>query len=104
MVSAMYVLPESIGDVLSGFKGQGIFTGRGVYEVEEDGWMGSVMARHNGVSQKGCMYLRDQVSIMTNMCGLGLAYVGRELESKGELLYLCTLLALAAGETYPLST
>ena len=63
----------------------------------------SIMARHNGVAQKVCQYIGDQISIMLNISGRGLAYWGDEVSNKEKVLYLSTLLALAAGETYPLS-
>ena len=69
----------------------------------ESGWRGSLVARHNGVSKKRCMLLEDKLSIMINMCGLGLAYQGHALKSADEVLYTSTLLALAAGEAYPLT-
>jgi hypothetical protein len=40
---------------------------------------------------------------MINMAGLGVAYMGKGLKSREEVLYLSVLLALAAGEVYPLS-
>jgi hypothetical protein len=66
-------------------------------------WRNSFMAKHNGVAQKGCLHLADRLSIMINMCGLGLAYRGHALKSKEEVLYFSALLALAAGEVYPLT-
>ncbi|KAF2622248.1 hypothetical protein BU25DRAFT_213533 [Macroventuria anomochaeta] len=69
----------------------------------EPGWRSSVMARHNGVSKKGCMLLEDKLSIMINTCGLALAYQGQALKSTDEILYISALLALAVGESYPLT-
>jgi hypothetical protein len=63
----------------------------------------SIMARHNGVAQKGCQNLGDHISIMLNIGGRSLAYEGDGVSSKEEILYLSALLALAAGEAYPLS-
>jgi hypothetical protein len=86
------------------FKGHGIFAG--IERADRDrasGWRSSLMARHNVISRKGCLHLADRLSIMINMCGLGLAFMGRYLKSKEELLYMSALLALAAGEVYPLT-
>lgn len=73
------------------------------YEDHEAGWRSSVMARHNGVSSKGCLLLQDKLSIMINMCGIGLAYQGPSLRSSDEVLYIGALIALAAGEGHPLT-
>lgn len=69
----------------------------------EPGWRSSLMARHNGLIRKGCMNLEDKLSIMINMCGLGLAYHGPALSEPNEVLYISALIALAAGEVYPLT-
>lgn len=69
---------------------------------QEPGYRGSVIARHNAVSQKGCLLQQDKLSIMINMCGLALAYQGKTIESTDELSYISSLLALAVGEIYPL--
>ncbi|KAH6639867.1 hypothetical protein C7974DRAFT_305305 [Boeremia exigua] len=69
----------------------------------EPGYRGSLMARHNAVSRKGCMLLEDKMSIMINMSGLALAYQGQTMRSQDELQYISSLLALAAGEKYPLT-
>jgi hypothetical protein len=63
----------------------------------------SLMARHNAVAQKGCQNLADRISIMINISERALAYYGDALNSREEVLYLSALLALAAGETYPLT-
>ncbi|KAI5367012.1 hypothetical protein CUC08_Gglean000418 [Alternaria sp. MG1] len=63
----------------------------------------SIMARHNGVAQKGCQYFEDRVSIMLNISGLALAYNGDGSSDKEKILYVSALLALAAGEAHPLS-
>lgn len=68
----------------------------------EPGWRSSLMARHNAVIGKSCMLLQDKLSIMVNTCGLGLAYQGT-LRTRDDVLYVGALLALAAGEAYPLS-
>ncbi|KAF1848107.1 uncharacterized protein K460DRAFT_364098 [Cucurbitaria berberidis CBS 394.84] len=103
MGSALYVLPDPRSNVLSSFKGLGNFTGVGRGDDRENGWRSSFMAKYNGVGQKGCTHWADRLSIMINMCGVGLAYMGQELKSKEEVLYLSALLALSAGEVYPLS-
>ncbi|CBX95221.1 hypothetical protein IAQ61_004045 [Plenodomus lingam] len=100
MGSAAYVLPNASGWV----KGQAIFAGVGLKSQDQErGWRSSIMARHNGVSDMGSSLLEDRLSIMMNLCGLGLAYVGPGLGSTDEIFYLSTLLALAAGETAPLT-
>ncbi|KAF1928509.1 uncharacterized protein M421DRAFT_62740 [Didymella exigua CBS 183.55] len=73
------------------------------YKDREPGWRSSLIARHNHASRKGCLLLADKISIMINMCGIGFAYQGPALGSTDEVLYISTLLALAAGETYPLT-
>jgi hypothetical protein len=69
----------------------------------EPGWRSSLMARHNGVLSKGCLYAGDRISVMINMCGLGIAYRGQALRTTDEILYTGALLALAAGEAHPLN-
>lgn len=69
----------------------------------EPGWRSSLMARHNGVISKGCLYAGDKISVMINMCGLGLAYCGQAQRTTDEVLYTGSLLALAAGEAHPLN-
>ncbi|KAJ4305946.1 hypothetical protein N0V90_001479 [Kalmusia sp. IMI 367209] len=103
MARAVYILPDIVGQVTSEFKGMAIFAGISGRDDRENGRKSSLMARHNGVGQKGCMHLADRLSIMINMSSLALAYMGPPLKSKEELLYLNVLLALTAGETYPLS-
>lgn len=103
MGSALNFLEEKAGNVWSGFKGWAVFSGFRSGEDRENGWRSSLMARHNGVAMKGCTQMEDRLSIMINLCGLGLAYVGGPLESKEEVLYISVLLALAAGEVYPLT-
>lgn len=66
-------------------------------------WRSSIMARHNGVSSKGCLLQQDKLSIMINLCGLGLAYQGESL-NEDEVFYISALLSLAGGETYSLTT
>lgn len=112
MSSAMLLMNNEVSRTAHDFKGQAIFAC--VQQGDGDGWrdslMGgtsgwrsSIMARHNGVAVKGSTYLTDRLSVMINMCGLGLAYNGPELKSKDELLFLASSIALAAGETYPLT-
>ncbi|CAO2655704.1 Nn.00g045070.m01.CDS01 [Neocucurbitaria sp. VM-36] len=103
MASAVYILPDIVGQVTTAFKGAVILSNINGRDDRENGWRSSLMARHNGVLQKGCMHLADQLSIMINMSSLALAYVGQALKGKDDLLYLSVLLALAAGEVYPLS-
>jgi hypothetical protein len=93
------ILPDSDADQA---RGQEHFAGVDVGD-RASGWKGSLMARHNSASKKGCMHLEDKLSIMINMCGLGLAYQGHAIKSRDEILYISALLALAAGETYPLT-
>ncbi|KAJ8114973.1 hypothetical protein OPT61_g3261 [Boeremia exigua] len=69
----------------------------------EIGYRGSLMARYNAIIKKGCLLLEDKLSIMINMSGLALAYQGHTVRSPDELRYISSLLALAAGETYPLT-
>lgn len=73
------------------------------YKDREADWRSSLMARHNGVSSKGCLLLHDKLSIMINMCGVGLAYQGPSLRSPDEVLFIGALFALAAGEGHPLT-
>lgn len=103
MGSALYLLPNSAEGLLSDFKGQAIFTGVERGENHESELRSSLMARHNGVGMMGCRFLADKISVMINMAGLGLAYMGPDLHSKEDVLYVAALLSLAAGEVYPLS-
>ena len=88
--------------ILADRRGQEIFNSIDIGD-REPGWRGSIVARHNAVGTKGSMYLKDKISILINMSGLGLAYRGGAVESKDEVLYISTLLALATGERYPLT-
>ncbi|KAH7087428.1 hypothetical protein FB567DRAFT_621278 [Paraphoma chrysanthemicola] len=99
MSRAMHVLPNAQ------IWWKGVTTISGIVEPEdqEKGWRGSIMARHNAISATGCSVLQDRVSILINLCGLGLAYKGPPLGTEEELLYLSSLLALAAGDLHPLS-
>ncbi|KAH9879417.1 hypothetical protein J1614_002857 [Plenodomus biglobosus] len=108
MGSAMYVLPDTSGWT----QAQGLFSGvmsklrkqhEDQYDAGDNGWRSSIMARHNGVSEMGSSVLEDRLSITMNLCGLALAYIGPPLQSPAETFYLCSLLALAAGETTPLT-
>lgn len=96
---AMHVLPNAP----IWWKGQATISGIIKSEDQEKGWSGSIMARHNAISAKGCSFLHDRISILINLCGLGLAYKGPQLGTEEELLYLSSLLSLAAGDLYPLS-
>lgn len=103
MVTALQMMSYMAVDTAMQSKGEAIFVGIDRGDDLENGWRSSIMARHNGVSQKGCFHLEDKLSVMINMCGLGLAYKGPALQSKDEVLYFSALLALAAGEVYPLT-
>ena len=90
------------------FEGWAIFTGfinQDASRAMDDNtvWRPSIMSGHNGVGQKGCQNPADRISIMLNMGERALAYTGEEVNSREEVLYLSALLALAAGESYPLS-
>ncbi|KAJ4986241.1 O-methyltransferase family 2 [Stagonosporopsis vannaccii] len=93
-----YVMGTAINDGV----GQEIFVPVDVGD-REPGYRGSLMARHNAVIKKGCLLLEDKLSIMINMSGLALAYQGPTVNSEDELLYIVSLIALAAGETYPIT-
>ena len=69
----------------------------------EPGFRSSIMARHNAVSTKGCMLLGDRLSIMINLSGLALAYQGQARQNADEVMYISAVLAMAAGEAYPLT-
>jgi hypothetical protein len=99
MSLAIYVLPNAP----VWWKGQAIISGNVEPEDQEKGWSGSIMARHNAIIVTGCSVLQDRISILINLCGLGLAYKGPPVDSEEELLYFSSLLALAAGDLYPLS-
>ncbi|EFQ91739.1 hypothetical protein P3342_008442 [Pyrenophora teres f. teres] len=90
------------------FEGWAIFTGfinQDASRVGDDNtiWRPSIMSGHNGVAQKGCQNPADRISIMLNMGERALAYIGEALNNREEVLYISALLALAAGESYPLS-
>jgi hypothetical protein len=61
------------------------------------------MARHKAVSTKGCMLLEDRLSIMVNLSGLALAYQGQAQQSADKVMYISAVLAMVAGEAYPLT-
>ncbi|OAK99747.1 hypothetical protein IQ06DRAFT_294165 [Phaeosphaeriaceae sp. SRC1lsM3a] len=103
MASTLYMLNSASYEVLNAFNGQYIFGGTERGDRSNDGMRSSLMARHNGVIQKGSLYLADRVSIVLNMSGLGLAYVGGQIKTEEEMFYLTTILALARGEMSPLS-
>ena len=54
-------------------------------EDQEKGWNGSIMARHYAINATGCSFLQDRISILINLCGLGLAYKGPPLGTEEEL-------------------
>lgn len=97
-----WTLHYVVASALSEEMGQEIFVPIDAGD-REPGYRGSLMARHNAVSKKGCLLLEDKLSIMINMSGLALAYQGPTIKRADELLYITSLLALAAGETYPLT-
>ncbi|KAL5114024.1 hypothetical protein ACEQ8H_008080 [Pleosporales sp. CAS-2024a] len=103
MASALHMLPTIVGGALNSFNGEYIFSGAERGDEIDDGLRSSLMSRHHGVIQKGSQFLRDRVSIVLNMRGLGLAYLGEELQSEDDVLYFSTLLALSRGEAFPLS-
>ncbi|KAF1913518.1 hypothetical protein BDU57DRAFT_589176 [Ampelomyces quisqualis] len=85
------------------WKGQATVAGAIKPEIQETGRRGSIMARHNVVSELGSCFLADCLSVVINLCGLGLAYEGPALSTKEDLLYLSSLIALANGDVFPLS-
>jgi len=99
MGRAIHVLPNA----QIWWKGQATISGIIKPEDQENGWNGSIMARYNAISAKSCRFLQDRISILINLCGLGLAYKGPPLDTEEELWYLSSLLALASGDLYPLS-
>ncbi|KAA8618010.1 HET domain containing protein [Pyrenophora tritici-repentis] len=108
MSAALDLLPIEAKFGSMYFQGWTIFTGfinQDASRVGDDNtiWRPSIMSGHNGVAQKGCQNPADRISIMLNMGERALAYTGEALNRKEEVLYLSALLALAAGETYPLS-
>jgi hypothetical protein len=105
IMSTALGLPSPENDIdLNDFKGSEILTSFANKDEASVATMrSSIMARHNGVARKGCQNLADRISIMLNISGRALAYCGDVLNSSEEVLYLSALLALAAGETYPLS-
>jgi hypothetical protein len=109
MSSALDLLPpEAYSSLVNDFKGWAIFTGftNKDEKVQGDGesiWRSSIMALHNGVAQTGCQHPADRLSIMINMGGLAISYIGGELRDKDYVLFISVLIALAAGEVHPLS-
>jgi hypothetical protein len=102
MVTALQSVPGLIVTLATEAKGQAILAG--VDRIEcEPGWRTSIMAKYNGIKRKNCLRLEDKVSVMINMCGIGLAYQGHSITVRDEVLYLSVLLAFAAGEAYPLT-
>jgi hypothetical protein len=104
MGSALDISPSGTINILTSFNGQYIFSAveRGI-ELDDSISRRSIMARHFGVNRQGSTYLADRLSVIMNMCGIGLAYVGPELRTEHEVLYFSILLALASGEFYPLT-
>lgn len=70
-------LNSSNHETLSAFNGQYTFSGNERGDRSYD-TRSSLMAKYHGVKQKGSLYLADRVSVVLNMSGIGLAYVGRE--------------------------
>lgn len=109
MVSAMEVRPAAGEFGFTNSAADEIMVGRPVRDdtlpnTSEVAWKSSIMAYHNRISRKGCKNPADRISIMLNMSGRSLAYTGPDIENKERVFSLSSLLALAAGETYPLST
>jgi hypothetical protein len=102
--SALDILSIVDNDIMISFNGQYIFSAveRGI-EWDDSTSRRSIMARHFGVNRQGSTYLADRLSVIMNMCGIGLAYVGPEPRTGHEVLYLSSLLALASGEVHPLT-
>ncbi|KAL0942103.1 O-methyltransferase family 2 [Colletotrichum truncatum] len=63
----------------------------------------SFMARFNAVAETNCSMPGDRLCVCINLIGLGLAYFRTDEPSPDEVYFLSVLLALAAGETIPLS-
>ena len=105
IMSTAIDLPSHENDItLNAFKGREIFSGFANQGGPPTATMkSSIMASHNSVARKGCQNLGDRISIMINISGRALAYYGEALNNKDEALYLSALLALTAGEAYPLS-
>ncbi|KAJ8109304.1 hypothetical protein OPT61_g7557 [Boeremia exigua] len=102
IVTALRFVPELAGTVMTKAKGHAILTGLDQVECEPD-WRFSLMAKYNGISRKGCLHFEDKLSVIINMCGIGLAYQGHAIATQDEVLYLSALLAFAVGEAYPLT-
>lgn len=102
MATALRFVPELAGTVMTKAKGQAILTGLDQTECEP-GWRFSLMAKYNGINGKGCLHFEDKLSVIINMCGIGLAYQGHAIANQDEVLYLSALLAFAVGEAYPLT-
>jgi len=108
MSSALDLLPIEAKFGSKYFEGWAIFTGfipQNASRAGDDNtvWRPSIMSGYNGVGKKGCQNPADRISIMLNMGKRALAYTGEELDSREDVLYFSALLALAAGESYPLS-
>jgi hypothetical protein len=102
--TALDILSTVDNDILLSFNGQYIFSGvESGIELDDSTSRRSIMARHFGVNSQGSTYLADRLSIILNMCSMGLAYIGPEPRTEHEVLYFSSLLALASGEVYPLS-
>jgi hypothetical protein len=109
MSSAIELMsPEASFDSINEFKDWAIFNSftskdEKVLGDGESIWSSSIMARHNNVAQTGCQNPADRLSIMINMGGIAISYIGTELRDTDEVLYFSVLIALAAGEVHPLS-
>jgi hypothetical protein len=103
MATALLVPSNRESHVLEMLNGQYMLTPVERNDEENHGLRSSLMARYNAVIQKGSRYLADRLTILINMAGLALAYVGDEMQTEDEVLYFSTLLALAIGEPYPLN-
>ncbi|KAH6214061.1 hypothetical protein HBI42_145430 [Parastagonospora nodorum] len=103
MANVLYVLHNFVENPIDRFNGQYIFSGVGRVGNDWDSDLrSSLMARHSRVVRQGSLYLSDRLRVIINMCSLGLAYLGPELDTEDRVLYYSSLLALARGEIYPL--
>ncbi|KAK7755716.1 hypothetical protein SLS62_002328 [Diatrype stigma] len=63
----------------------------------------SIAGQYNAVASKGCSIATDRLAVIINMSGLSITYTGRALDEE-EVYVFAVALALAAGETSPLSS
>lgn len=62
----------------------------------------SIMAQYFVVSYTGCEIASDVITITINLCGLALAFV-TQIRNRSQLFFTISLLALACGESRPLT-